>query len=122
MKLTLLLMLYPFLMLAQTQEHNTMFGWKAQNGFGWWPMDSIKAKMGVSDVGGNMKGGSINQVLKKVSGTNYDWVWADLAGGGNMVSTNNLSDVADVPTARSNLGLVIGTNVLAPNGSAASSS
>jgi hypothetical protein len=33
---------------------------------------------------------------------------------------NNLSDIADAAAARSNLGLVIGTHVLAPNGSAAS--
>lgn len=33
---------------------------------------------------------------------------------------NNLSDLANAATARSNLGLVIGTDVLAPNGSAAS--
>lgn len=41
-------------------------------------------------------------------------------GGGDLVSTNNLSDITSAASARSNLGLVIGTNVLAPNGSAAS--
>jgi len=45
--------------------------------------------------------------------------WQNLAGGGDLVSTNNLSDLTDAETARSNLGLVIGTDVLAPNGSAA---
>jgi hypothetical protein len=34
-------------------------------------------------------------------------------GGGDLLSTNNLSDVANVATARSNLGLAIGTNVQA---------
>jgi len=45
--------------------------------------------------------------------------WQNLADGGDLVSTNNLSDLTDAETARSNLGLVIGTDVLAPNGSAA---
>ena len=37
----------------------------------------------------------------------------NLPGGGDMLSTNNLSDVADVTAARGNLGLTIGTNVQA---------
>jgi hypothetical protein len=39
---------------------------------------------------------------------------------GALLAANNLSDVASAGTSRANLGLVIGTNVLAPNGSAAS--
>jgi hypothetical protein len=35
------------------------------------------------------------------------------AGSGDMVSTNNLSDLTDTATARTNLGLTIGTNVQA---------
>jgi hypothetical protein len=42
------------------------------------------------------------------------------ASGSYLVATNNLSDINNATTARQNLGLVIGTNVLAPNGSAAS--
>jgi hypothetical protein len=34
-------------------------------------------------------------------------------GGGDLVSTNNLSDLANAGTARTNLGLAIGTNVQA---------
>jgi hypothetical protein len=36
-----------------------------------------------------------------------------VVSGGDLLSTNNLSDVANVVTARSNLGLAIGTNVQA---------
>ena len=39
--------------------------------------------------------------------------WETVAGGGDLLSTNNLSDVANATTARSNLGLAIGTNVQA---------
>lgn len=38
------------------------------------------------------------------------------AGTGDMLKSENLSGLANYTTARSNLGLAIGTNVLAPNG------
>lgn len=41
------------------------------------------------------------------------WVPDTISGGGDMLSTNNLSDVANVATAVSNLGLTIGTNTQA---------
>lgn len=60
------------------------------------------------------------------SGTLADWtirvsgargatgaVGASGEGSGDLVSTNNLDDVDDVATARTNLGLAIGTNVQA---------
>ncbi len=45
-----------------------------------------------------------------------DGTWQTIAGGGDLLSTNNLSELTNFATARTNLGLVIGTNVLAPNG------
>jgi len=40
--------------------------------------------------------------------------WENLAGGGDLVSTNNLDDVDNATTARRNLGLEIGVDVSAP--------
>lgn len=39
--------------------------------------------------------------------------WATIPGGGDLLSTNNLSDLTNFATARANLGLTIGTNVQA---------
>lgn len=57
-------------------------------------------------------GGATGQVLVKASNTDYDTEWS-AAGAGDLISTNDLNDVNDVATARSNLGLAIGTNVQA---------
>jgi len=40
--------------------------------------------------------------------------WEALAGGGDLVSTNNLDDIDNATTARRNLGLEIGVDVSAP--------
>jgi hypothetical protein len=52
--------------------------------------------------------------------TGSAWVAAYVSGSGFLSSSNNLSDVASTSSARTNLGLVIGTDVLAPAGSGAS--
>jgi|GEM_PF-4777285 len=42
-----------------------------------------------------------------------DGTWKHLPGGGDLLSSNNLSDLADAPAARENLGLIIGEDVQA---------
>ena len=54
--------------------------------------------------------GTAGQYLKVVAGVP---AWATITGGGDLLSTNNLSNLANAATARSNLGLAIGTNVQA---------
>ncbi|MFA7244562.1 MAG: tail fiber domain-containing protein [Candidatus Magasanikbacteria bacterium] len=54
--------------------------------------------------------GLAGQFLKS-TGTSI--VWDSIPGGGDMLASNNLSELTNVSTARANLGLVIGTNVQA---------
>ena len=54
-----------------------------------------------------------NGYFLKTQGAAANPIWAAITGGGDLLSTNNLSDVANAATARSNLGLAIGTNVQA---------
>lgn len=51
--------------------------------------------------------------LNKVGDGSTIWSLLSYSSSGDLVSTNNLSDVANAITARSNLGLVIGTDVQA---------
>lgn len=50
-------------------------------------------------------GGSAGQFLAKASGTDYDTEWVTASGIGDLLSTNNLSDLANAATALTNLGL-----------------
>ena len=57
--------------------------------------------------------GTANQVLKMNAGaTALEWGTV-ASGSGDLLSTNNLSELTSVATARTNLGLAIGTNVQA---------
>ncbi|MCS6281441.1 MAG: hypothetical protein HUM72_12485 [Dolichospermum sp.] len=51
-------------------------------------------------------GGTAGQILKKDSGTDYDTSWENLSNMGVLLASNNLSDVANVNTARNNIGAV----------------
>jgi hypothetical protein len=69
-------------------------------------------------VAGALYFNSVSGIMKVYTGS--AWVAAYVSGTDFLAKANNLSDLTNTTTARSNLGLVIGTDVLAPNGSGAS--
>lgn len=50
-------------------------------------------------------GGIAGQVLAKLSSSDYDTHWTS-SGNGDLLASNNLSDVANVDEARNNLGAI----------------
>lgn len=56
--------------------------------------------------------GTDGQFLR-TRGTSTAPDWQNISGGGDMLSANNLSDLDSASTARTNLGVAIGTNVQA---------
>ena len=62
-------------------------------------------------VAGTLYFNSVSQIMKLYTGS--AWVAAYVSGGSYLAVANNLSDLNNTATARTNLGLVIGTNVQA---------
>lgn len=62
-------------------------------------------------VAGTLYFNSVSQVMKLYTGS--AWVAAYVSGGSYFAVANNFSEVSNAATARTNLGLTIGTNVQA---------
>lgn len=69
---------------------------------------SASSFLSLTDTPSTYSGQSLKVV--RVNSGETDLEFVTLAGGGDMLSTNNLSDVANVTTARANLGLDTKTN------------
>ena len=62
-------------------------------------------------VGGSLYFNSVSGIMKVYTGS--AWVAAYVSGADYLAKANNLSDLTNTATARTNLGLAIGTNVQA---------
>ena len=69
-------------------------------------------------VGGALYFNSVSGAMKVYTGS--AWVDAYSSGTTFLTKANNLSDLTNTSTARTNLGVAIGTDVLSPSGSGAS--
>jgi hypothetical protein len=69
-------------------------------------------------VGGALYFDTVSQGMKVYTGS--AWVDAYVPGSTYLAKANNLSDLTNTSTARTNLGVAIGTDVLSPSGSGAS--
>ena len=83
-------------------------------------LDNIEANADVTDAANvnplvdahlNTSTATVDQVLGW-TGTDYDWVDND-TGVGDLLAANNLSDLTNTTTARTNLGVAIGSDVQA---------
>ena len=60
---------------------------------------------GVASAESTLAAGSDGQFLKADSSVDSGLTWDNIAGGGDMLGSNNLSDVTNAATSRTNLGL-----------------
>lgn len=84
-------------------------------------LDGIEASADVTDAGNvnplvdahlNQSTAANGEVLSW-NGSDYDWVAQTGGGGGDLLAANNLSDLDNAATARTNLGVAIGSDVQA---------
>jgi len=68
-------------------------------------------------VAGTLYFNTVSEAMKLYTGS--AWVIAYVSGGSYLAVANNLSDLASASTARTNLGVAIGTNVQAYNANTA---
>lgn len=68
-------------------------------------------------IAGTLYFNTVSEAMKLYTGS--AWVIAYVSGGSYLAVANNLSDLASASTARTNLGLAIGTNVQAYNANTA---
>lgn len=102
--------------LAASGNSGDVVGPNSSNDFGLAIFDGITGK-NIQELGAGTSG----QFLK-TQGTGLTPVWETLAGGGDMLSSNNLSDIPNTASARANLGLEIGVDVAAPGATSSNSS